>query len=532
MEAMNGAYADIVLISNAVFTGTEDEAGPGFVAVAGEMICAVGPKNAAAEWIGPKTKVYELGDGLVMPGIHDNHVFFTGYLSMHRGLDLSASVSSGEALLMLTRYAETLPTGENVYAFGWDADAWGGLPKQEPLDAAFPDRAVIAINRSKSYCWMNGQAISKYGFAPDRCSAEDRALLLRDMLQDRELVEAEFLAFCRMLAGCGVTSIKDIGFDDYAGLLPVLTELAESGRLPLRVHFALEPVLEPLNIAFGLKCKARYNGDWLRFQGYKVMVDGVVADHTGDMLEPYADMPGVTNLKPIDYEAIEAAVMEADRHGMKCTLTAEGDAAIRRAVSILEKCRKVNGDRDIRHSISDLEYPHPDDLTRMAEAGIFAEVYAQILLLNPSHEQSYMAEVAGKSNESRFYNYKALLDAGVTVTIGTDLPLFITSVPDSLYAASARLFPDASPEGGWYPERGMPRAEVLKAWTVNGAKHGYMEENTGTLTPGKYADIAVFDRNLLLTPVSDLRNAQAILTVAGGLVIHDKVGQITDSCHF
>ncbi|MDU5951024.1 MAG: amidohydrolase family protein, partial [Paenibacillus macerans] len=127
--------------------------------------------------------------------------------------------------------------------------------------------------------------------------------------------------------------------------------------------------------------------------------------------------------------------------------------------------------------------------------------------------------------ECRFYDYKAMLDAGVTVTIGTDLPLFITSVPDSLYAATARLFPDGSPEGGWYPERGMPAAEVLRAWTVNGAKHCYMEEQTGTLAPGKYADIAVFDRNLLRTPAADLRSAKALLTISGGLITHDEVGQ-------
>ena len=523
MNNSNHVYADIVIISNAVFTATEDEAKPGYVAVKGEYITDVGPVAESQKRIGPETKVYELDDELVMPGIHDNHVFFTGYMSMHRGLDLSAAASPEEALRLLIRYAGELPEEENVYAYGWDKDTWNGLPEQIMLDEAFPDRAVIAINRSKSYCWMNATAIAKYGFKPDDCSAEARARLLEDMLRDKEQVEAEFLAFCRMLAERGVTSIKDIGFDDYKGLLPVLSDLEKSGRLPMRVHFALEPVQQPLDISFGLECKTRFSGDRLRFQGYKIMVDGVIADHTGDMLEPYADLPGVTNLRPVDYEKIEASVMEADRSGLKCTLTAEGDAAIRRAVAILEQCRRINGDRDLRHSLSDLEYPHPDDLKRMADAGIFAEVYAQVLLLNPSHGEAYMAEVAGKENESRFYNYKEMLNAGVTVTIGTDLPLFITSVPDSLYAATARLFPDGSPPGGWYPDRGMPASEVLKAWTVNGARHCFMENKTGTLEAGKYADIAVFNRNLLETPPSSLRSAKTVLTLAGGRVVHDVV---------
>ncbi|RCX20667.1 hypothetical protein DFP94_103399 [Fontibacillus phaseoli] len=532
METASEAYADIVLMSNAVFTGLEDEARPGFVAVGGELIYAVGPKGESGKWIGPATKVHDLGNQLIMPGIHDNHVFFTGYMSMHRGLDLSKAESELEALQLLIRYAEELPEDENVYAYGWDQDSWGDLPEQALLDVVFPDRVVVAINRYKSYCWMNRIAVERYGFTPDQCSAEARASLLKEMLQDREELKSEFLEFCRMLAGRGVTSIKDIGFDNYEGLLPVLTELAANGELPLRVHFALEPVQQPLDIAFGLKCKANFNGDLLRFQGFKIMVDGVVADHTGDMLEPYADMPGVTNLRPVDYEAIEASVMEADRNGLKCTLTAEGDAAIRHAVSIFEKCRKVNGVRDARHSISDMEYPCPDDLKRMAEQDIFAEIYAQILLLNPSYEASYMAEVAGKDKEDRFYNYKGMLDAGVTVTIGTDLPLFITSVPDSLYAASARLFPDASPEGGWFPEKGMTAAEVLKAWTVNGAKHNFMENKTGTLEQGKYADIVVFDRNLLQTPPHELRSAKAVLTLFGGQITHDEINQIGEEYDF
>ncbi|MFD1175002.1 amidohydrolase [Paenibacillus puldeungensis] len=523
MNATSNTFADIVLISNAVFTGTEDEARPGFVAITGELISAVGTKSDSVNWIGPMTKVYELGDGLVMPGIHDNHVFFTGYMSMHRGLDLTNTSSPQEALDLLIAYAEGLPKGENVYAFGWGLDTWEGPPDQALLDEAFPDRAVIAINRTKSYCWMNQKATQKYGFVPDQCSAEARALLLRDMLNDQKLVQSEFLDFCRMLAERGVTSIKDIGFDDYVGMLPVLSSLDESRQLPLRVHFALEPVLDPINIPVGMQYKDRYNGDQLRFQGFKIMVDGVVADHTGDMLEPYADMPGVTNLRPVDYEAIEAAVLEADEQGLKCTLCAEGDAAIRRVVSIFEKCRKHGGDRDIRHSICDLEYPHPDDLKRMADLEIFAEVYAQVLLLNPSHELAYMADAVGREKERLFYNYKGMLDAGVTVTIGTDLPLFLTSVPDSLYAATARLFPDESPAGGWYPDRGMPASEVLKAWTINGAKHCYMEDKTGTLTPGKYADIAVFERNLLQTAASELRSSKAILTIAGGSITNDRV---------
>ncbi|MFP4979382.1 amidohydrolase [Paenibacillus sp. CN-4] len=515
--------ADRVLISSNVFTGTEAQARPAFVAIRKDRIVAVGAPDEAASWIGPDTEVHDLKDAFVMPGVHDNHVFFTGYMSMHRGIDLSSTRSVEEGLQRLLDESKKLPPEQNVYAFGWNREVWGQAPEQKLLDEHFPGLAVVAINDSKSYCWMNRAAEERYRFTPDQCSAEARALLLEEMMKDKEMLKQEFLDFCTMLAGRGVTSIKDIGFDRYEGLLPVLNELEAAGELPIRVHFALEPVLHPFDMDAGVDYKQRYNSDKLRFQGYKLMLDGVVADHTGDMLEPYADLPGVTNLRPVDYAPIEEAVLLADSHGIKCCLTAEGDAAIRRAVDMLEQCRRRTG-QTVRHSISDLEYPHPDDLVRMGKLGIFAEVYAQILLLNPSHDAAYMAEVAGEANEYRFYNYDSMLKAGVPVTIGTDLPLFMTSVPDSLYAASHRRFPDGSPAEGWYPEFGMPPHEVLKAWTINGAEHCYMAESTGSLEPGKYADIAVFDRDLLKAGAAEIRDAQVILTLAAGKVTHNHTG--------
>lgn len=523
-EAANSRTADIVLISNHIFSSEPDAEEPfaGFIAIQGNKIAAIGAQKESQQWIGQETKVYQLGEQLVVPGIHDNHVFFTGYMSMHRGVDLSGTTTVEEALQQLIESAVILDAEQNLYAYGWDQETWGGKPEQRLLDEAFPDRPVIAINRTKSFVWMNQKAIDQYHFTPENCSAEARAHLLKDMLQDRKQVKQEFLDFCRLLASRGVTSIKDIGFDQY-DLLPVLTELKAEERLPLRVHFALEPVLEPLNLEVGQSYQAHYCDDHLHFQGFKIMIDGVVADHTGDMLEPYADMPGVTSLLDIDYQKIEELVLQADKLGLKCCLTAEGDAAIRQAVSILEKCRQVNGQHDVRHSLSDLEFPHPDDLKRMGELGVFAEVYAQVLLLNPSYQEAYMAAVVGKEKEHRFYDYRAMLDAGITVTAGTDLPLFITSVPDSIYAANKRLFPDGSPEGGWFPERGMPIPELLKAWTINGAKHHQMEDQTGSLSVGKYADLAVFDRNLFTTDASEVRAAKVVLTIADGKIVYDLI---------
>lgn len=81
----------------------------------------------------------------------------------------------------------------------------------------------------------------------------------------------------------------------------------------------------------------------------------------------------------------------------------------------------------------------------MAELGLFAEVYAQILLLNPCEAEAYMRERYGEEREAQFYDYAALFGAGVTVTIGTNLPclflLFLTRCMPPAVVSSLMVHP-------------------------------------------------------------------------------------------
>ena len=196
----NQLTANIVLVSNVIFSSKEEKPFAGFIAIKDKRIVAIGNQNEQAHWIGPETKVYRLGDQLVMPGIHDNHVFFTGYMSMNRGVDLSNASSEDEAITLLIEHSKRLGPSENIYGFGWDKESLGCIPQQNQLDEIFPDQAAIAINRTKSWCWMNQTAIDKYKLTPDQCSAEERAELLKDMLKETEKVKEEFLSFGTGLA--------------------------------------------------------------------------------------------------------------------------------------------------------------------------------------------------------------------------------------------------------------------------------------------------------------------------------------------
>ena len=266
------------------------------------------------------------------------------------------------------------------------------------------------------------------------------------------------------------------------------------------------------------------------------MVDGVIANHEGDMLDVYRDLPEVTCAIDIPYDEIEEMVLCADKEGFRCALHAEGDRAVRKALDIYEKCRKVNGPRDARHVIVDLEMIEPSDVKRMAQLGVTASNYFQIMELTPSVEDLYVEGICGEEKLDRIWAYQRLYDAGVNMCTGTDLPLDIPNVPVSMYYVSGRHFPDGTPKDGFQTEQALSRAQVLRAWSRNGQYANFREDELGTLETGKLADIAVFDRNIFEEPMDSIRDAEIALTICDGKVVYEKenkrikVAALGDNC--
>lgn len=515
--------ADYILVSNNIFTARDEKLISGLIAVKDNLIIAVGKIEEKEKWIGDGTKVYDLKDKLITPGFHDNHTFFTGYQLIDKGIDLSESKSEREAIEIVKNYANTLGDNEIIFGYGWDNSNWKTeLPTEKNLNECISNRPVLLFNASREYCWMNSLAIEKYGFTQTQCYSEAMVHLFKDVLKDKDKMKSEFIKFSQLLASRGVTSIKDIAYDDYLGLLNALEELDNEGKLTLRVNFASQTVEHGPNFEFGKRCIEKYNNsDFLKFQGFKFMVDGIVANHTGDLLEPYANNPNITNLEPVDYDRIRRDILEADRLGFKCCLNVDGDAAARKSIDILEKCIKVNGKRERRNSLSDVNLCKDEDIKRLKELDLSVEVYPQFLLLFPSLEDAFMREFIGEEREKYFNNFGTMQKEGVRITSGTDLPLFITNIPDSIYSAVGRLFEDGKPEGGWQKDRGLTIAELLKAWTINGAYHCYRDEKIGTLEVGKLADIAVLDKNVFEVSMDKMRDVKVALTMCNGQIVYE-----------
>src|SRR5439155_11112567 len=67
----------------------------------------------------------------------------------------------------------------------------------------------------------------------------------------------------------------------------------------------------------------------------------------------------------------------------------------------------------------------------------------------------------------------------------------------------------------------ISREEALIAHTRSNAYFLFQEGNIGSLTPGRYADLLVLDRDYLTVPSTGIRSIKPLLTMVGGKVVHD-----------
>ncbi|NRW77720.1 amidohydrolase family protein [Clostridium beijerinckii] len=114
-----------------------------------------------------------------------------------------------------------------------------------------------------------------------------------------------------------------------------------------------------------------------------------------------------------------------------------------------------------------------------------------------------------------------MLDSGVVVSCGTDLPLMITNIPESIYHACGGFFADGKEP--YNKQNTISIEELLKAWTIGGQYNCGFEDKLGTLEVGKLADIAVLNRNIFKTQMEEMRDVEICLTIVDGKIVHNKL---------
>ena len=80
---------------------------------------------------------------------------------------------------------------------------------------------------------------------------------------------------------------------------------------------------------------------------------------------------------------------------------------------------------------------------------------------------------------------------------------------------------DAKHAGRLSEDAGLTRAQVLRAATMNSSYELHQDLATGSIEPGKLADLIVLDRNVLKIPAEEIAQIKVLQTVVGGRVVYE-----------
>ncbi|MFE0626559.1 amidohydrolase [Streptomyces sp. NPDC058864] len=541
---MSQPHADLVLTGGPVHTVDPVLGRATSVAVRGGRIAAVG-HDEVRELIGPGTEVVDLAGKMLLPGFQDAHVHPLGAGIELGQCHLAEAREAGEYLRLVGAYADAHPGAEWITGGGWSLDAFpGGTPTAALLDGVVRDRPVFLPNRDHHGAWVNSRALELAGISRDTPDPAD-GRIERDaggnptgMLQEGALHlvgrllppvtaaerTAALLRAQGVLHSLGVTAWQDAIVGDYANMTDPVSAyhaLIADGRLTARVVGALwwDRSRGAEQIPELLERRDAVSRGRFRAGSVKIMQDGIAENGTAALLGPYLTACGCASANSgisfVDPAALAEHVTELDALGFQVHFHALGDRAVREALDAVAAARSANGFRDTRHHLAHLQVVHPDDVARFRALGATANIQALWAAHEPQMDELTLPFL-GPERAARQYPFGDLLRCGATLAAGSDWPVSSPDPFQALHVAVNRRTPDA-PAGTpvFLPEQCIDLAAAIAAYTAGSAYANHLDD-TGTVTPGKLADLVVLDRDPFAGPPAEIAATRVLQTFVGG----------------
>lgn len=524
--------ADTVFLNGYVHTVDKRMPLAHAVAVRGGKIACVGSNGAARAFIGEKTKVVDLNGRMMLPGFTDAHAHANETIQRLLEVQLYGAKSVDECLAFVDSFVQDHPDMAGYRGVGWDNTIAPGIgPLARDLDAVVADKPVVLMSADHHSVWVNIAALRAAGItkdtpdppngkierfddgAPSGTLREDAMDLVSDVIPPyaRAQYEEALLAYQRDVANpFGITQVLDPYLVLGSPIIDAYERLARTGKLTVRFRGAIhlspdKPVAAQIKAAAAERAKHR--GPLFRMPLVKMLEDGVVEGHTAYLLKPYADAaeysgdPHYRGTPIWPRKKLRAASIAATRAGFQLHYHAIGDAAVHECLDAIEAAEKASGKRSIRPAITHLQLVDRRDVERFRPLGVIA-VPQPFWAVSDDYYWNLQLPYLGKYRADREYPIRSFVDRGVTVASASDFP--VTVPPDPLVGIETgvlRWYQGLShgSEVLWPRERCTVQ-QMIKSYTLGGAKSLRLGRVSGSITAGKSADLVVLSRNILELP--------------------------------
>ncbi|MET0266698.1 MAG: amidohydrolase [Duganella sp.] len=579
-HAATTAPADTIYRNGYVYTVDAKDSVQQALAVRGGRIVYVGSDAGAQAFAGKRTTVIDLHGKMLMPGLVDAH------MHPQSGGSRLLNCSLDYAALTVAQFQQRIQAciDQDARDGKGDSQRWlvvvnwfqqGMLPdgvatRAATLDALKTDRPILVRSSFGHSLQLNSKGIAAAGITdatPDPAGGKiardgdgHATGLLEDAAQDMAmnllppLTVAENLAASSKALGAmraqGITSFLDAYTDPET--LTAFTDLQRQGKLTARGHFAVlidldkDKTTPQRAVAEVLRQKKQFDqgpttvAPSLQVRHAKLFMDGVISApaFTGAMLEPYLVnrgseqqpdwQPGHSNGPPTYFSqaALRSTLDALARAKIDAHIHVDGDRAVRDTLDAVAWLRGTPAGKAARPALAHDEIVEPSDYPRFAQLDVTPVLSFQWAKPAPDTVGA-LAPYMGPQRYALVQPQALLLNAGARIAYGSDWPVDPLDLWFALKVGVTRTAaPDAGKEyaGRLGDQPGLPRADALRAITLNAAYTLRQEKLTGSLEVGKLADLIVLDRNFFTIPAEDIANIKVLQTVVGGKEVYRAEG--------
>jgi hypothetical protein len=530
---------DLVVFNAKVYTvDTNLPQAEAFAVKAGHFV-AVGSTADIKGLIGKATQTYDAKQMTIVPGFIDCHNHAPGETLLYEVLVgnpyVVEFVSIGSIVEKLRARAQQTPPGTWVEGFFFDDTK---VKDQQPLnvhdlDQVSKNHPVAVHHRGGHTSFYNSKALelaavnkltpNPPGGTFDKDAngeltgrVTDRALAVFDKAGNRPVfTESQRLERARdgltyiskQFVRYGLTSVHHEGGD-----LLALQQVRARGDLRHRVSY--EVVGKTLDAMLTSGLTTGFGDEWLRLGATSEhTVDGSFSERTMAISRPYIGIspPYQGNLTE-SQEVLNAWVERVHRAGIQINCHANGDVAIDRMLTAVERAQKLFPRSDARPKITHCTLIDDGLVRRIKALGAVPAVFTSYAYYNPDKFHFY-----GQDLMQRCMAFRTFLDAGVYVAAGSD---FNPGPFDPRMGIQGMVTRTGWNGETWGASQRVTVDEALKINTLNGAYNSHEESIKGSISPGKLADFVVLAADLHTVDQDKIKDIEIVRTVVGGNVAY------------
>jgi predicted amidohydrolase YtcJ len=558
--------ADTIYNNGKIYTVNEAQTWAEAVAIKDGKFIAVGSNADVEALTGDDTEIIDLNGSFAMPGIGDTHIHAALVMPKRAFCGLPGTFyepTEEQTINALKECIANYPADREWFvAAGWTAPA---LSKEtltrEFLDKLIPDRPAYVEDETGGHAaWFNTKAMEAAGLSRDY---EDSSEGFYSRTADGDLagtahegavnplldalppfdVELKKIAFSKLMDEAlskGVTAFGEAYVGMFDGDLQTWQELKQEGKIHQHVNLYLKGNLGTAELTPVETLEEWWNSyDLPGKKGVKMAMDGSIESFTSPLIDGYAqtdvepvesalpgdqldeDNPADKNADPlIPAESFAKYMAELDAAGFQVKTHAIGDGSVRMVLDGYEAVIKANGNNRLRHHIDHCSLVHPDDFQRFVDLDVSCTIWPP-LNAPLGYNVDGIKPVLKPETWAAMYANRERVDAGIRLANHTDAPAATMWPWFGMEATITRGFPGKPEKGKMGEEHALTLEEVIEAYTINAAWSLRIEDVTGSIEEGKYADMIILNHNLFEIPVTDIHKTKVQQTIFKGKVVYE-----------